>query len=1457
MDPTPALPASPGPPAPAAPVAPARPVSAALRLLLPLWLVLGLLALVALTAVLAGRWVLMDEAGARWLLARVPGVQVTGLQGALLGDTLRAERLQVKWGAGNRVDIEQLQAQGLRWKWLPDGDDWLDLQGGVVSARRVVVITVPGGQPLRIDQLRFRARVQLAQMRVDELQLNGLEPMRDVVLRDVRLDGSAGGRHSVDSLSLRWLGSAATGRVSIGNTAPLPVVAQLTVTPESSAAAPDWAAVLHAAGGLEQLDVTATLRGVSRGGQAAPALDLAGQLRPLAAWPLGTLTARTSALDLAALLPGAPQTRLSGTADIRSTARDAPIAAKVELDNAAPGRWNERRLPVRRLELELSRQPQAPNRLEATRFEVWFADSPRSSAGRWSGRAIWLNHTLDIDTRLEQVNPQRLDGRAATMSLSGPLTARVDGLPSLDPQATTAPPARAVDWTLDLQGSMANSRQPVRLALKGNANDSGVQLRDVRASSGPASAELRLSLQRAALGTWQLDTAGQLNDFDPLPWWPGDVGTAWRKGPHRVSGDWQIDVRLPANATRLAPLVLLQALDGRGLLRVQRSVLAGVPLQAELSLGRVIVATPGGVGVATPGGGGVATPGGAGPAVAPGVGGAMPGPATGSAAATAPGMVLHAELLLGGNQVVLDAQGNPAGTGVGDRWQAQIRADKLANLAPLAALHPSLAAALPRQGSLQGDLSAQGRWPVMRTTGDVRVQQLQVGGLTVAGGQARWQLQSDGARDLSLQADVTGVQLGRQRVTQLRADISGTLADHLIELTGTLPQAPSDLAGQMLGLPMQVGTRAQLKARGGWQDDAAGGGRWRARVDRLALGGWDGKAAAGPVTTAWAEAQELRVELDFDAQGDLRSLRADPGRLNLADSVVMRWDAVSADLRGAQAQLELRAVVDAFPVAPLLARLQPTAGWGGDLRLRARLEIKARERFDADVVFERVDGDLYLSNDDGMQLMGLNEFNLALSAHDGLWSLSQSFSGRSLGEIRGTLRARTTPERRWPAPDAAIEGSIQARVADIGIWNNWVPPGWRLAGELRTTAAVSGRFGEPQYTGDISGSGLAVRNLLEGVNVSDGQVRIRLAGDVAQIERFTLRGGDGTLTITGGANLGAAPSARLQAKAERFRVLGRVDRLLIASGQADVNLQADQLKVDGAVRIDEGLIDATNTEAPSLDDDVTVRKAGADALGPTQQLQPRPRRNIAIGIDVDLGDKLQVRGRGLDTALAGKLRLTTPGGRLTVVGTVNAERGTYKAYGQKLDIERGILAFSGAVNNPRLDVLALRPNTDNRVGVAITGNVMTPRIRLYSDPEMNDNDKLSWLLLGRAPDGLGRADTALLQRAALALLAGEGEAPTDTLLRNLGIDELSLRQGDGEARDTVISLGKQLSRRWYVGYERSVNATTGTWQLIYRIAQRFTLRAQSGADSSLDIIWVHRMDEAPVGGVRKSVLVPP
>ena len=51
-----------------------------------------------------------------------------------------------------------------------------------------------------------------------------------------------------------------------------------------------------------------------------------------------------------------------------------------------------------------------------------------------------------------------------------------------------------------------------------------------------------------------------------------------------------------------------------------------------------------------------------------------------------------------------------------------------------------------------------------------------------------------------------------------------------------------------------------------------------------------------------------------------------------------------------------------------------------------------------------------------------------------------------------------------------------------------------------------------EYTGQIKGSGISVRNMVEGVSVTDGEVDISLRGAKAKINTFTARGGSGTVT---------------------------------------------------------------------------------------------------------------------------------------------------------------------------------------------------------------------------------------------------------------------------------------------------------------------------------------------------------
>ena len=1406
---------------PTPPAAPGGPFRAAWQLLLPVLLIVLLLALVVAAGAGAAAWLLRSEDGSRWLLSRVPGVQLQGLQGALLSDHFAAERLVIRWGGGQQsVTIDGLRAEGVRWRWHPAPGAWLGLQAERLQARKVDVQTgPPGPQPATLPRtLDAPLRLQAARVQVAELQIDRLPPMRQVDGNAVRLWEPGGREYEAAGVSLDWERAHIDGTVSLG--AHPPFTLQVQAKARSTGDGPEWSADVRAAGPLARFDLDATLRGQpARRGAAAPALDLQALITPLDAWPLARLRLRTQALDLSALSAAAPQTAWSGHVDIDSRSLDGPLAATAELDNASAGRWNEGRVPVRRLQARL-RSPDADRRRVLIEDFELLLGRGSESAGRWRGSGQWLDQRLQVDSRIDELRPQLLDSRAAQMELSGPLAFNVSGLPlppgaaasaasATAPTPAPAPRLLTLELKTTVEGRIAGSPHPVKVAIDGSADAQHVELRELRAEAGAAQAVLALQARRVAgpgAGGWQLRSNGRLADFDPLPWWPGDEGSAWRGSQHRLSGNWSLDLTLPPLKPGVTPLALAQGTVGSGSLRIERSLLAGVPLALNLELGHR---------------------------------------GSGDTPSTVSG-----ELDLGGNRLQLNGRGNPLGDGRADQAHLDLQAGNLAALAPLARLHPDLAAWVPRAGQAQASLDVQGRWPDARSDGKARLQGLQLGALQARSVQADWRLDTAADQPLLLQAELQGLVHGKQQqVEQLKVDLRGTGRQHRLELTAALPQGPPAGLDTLLGLRTAAGTLAQLRADGGWTADGSGGGRWAGRVAQLTLGPWggpDGAAAPTGPGSAWLDARDLRAEVRFDAADGLAEVQAAAGALRLAEATTLRWDEVRVDLRGTHPAFTLRAELEPFELAPLLARAQPTMGWQGDLRLAGKADLRVGDKVDADIVFERRGGDLRVAEDRVSTALGLSELRAVASAHDGLWQIAGAFAGQSLGQASARLNLRPRPEQRWPTADTPIDGLIQAHVANLGVWSTWVPPGWRLSGALRTTASVTGRVGEPDYAGEISASDVAVRNLLLGVDLRQGEALIRLKGANAEIERFTLRGGDGTLSVGGSARLADKPDTRLKLQAERFRVLGRVDRQLITSGTLDVALAENLLRLDGRLHVDEGLFDLSRSDAPSLDDDVSIRQAGPAPAEAQAAPPPRPRRNQQVAVEIDLGEQLKVRGRGLDGKLNGKLKLGSAGGKLTLNGIVSAAGGTYAAYGQTLDIDRGLIVFSGDLENPALDVLALRPNLDVQVGVAITGTANAPRVRLYANPEMSETDKLSWLLLGRASDGLGRADTALLQRAAVALLAGEGEAPTDALLRNLGLDTLSVRQSDTDVRETVISLGKQLSRRWYVGYERGVNATAGTFQLIYRIAQRFTLRAQSGAENSLDLIWVWRIEgDAP------------
>jgi translocation and assembly module TamB len=373
---------------------------------------------------------------------------------------------------------------------------------------------------------------------------------------------------------------------------------------------------------------------------------------------------------------------------------------------------------------------------------------------------------------------------------------------------------------------------------------------------------------------------------------------------------------------------------------------------------------------------------------------------------------------------------------------------------------------------------------------------------------------------------------------------------------------------------------------------------------------------------------------------------------------------------------------------------------------------------------------------------------------------------------------------------------------------------------------------------------------VDGIELRNGRLRAALQGNRVLVSEFTLRGagerdtGGTVLARAEAAWINGKPQVQATAQLTRLRASIRSDRQLTVSGNLAARLDASGTEVNGRLKIDQARLVLPEENEPKLGDDVVVRNSPGGTLAKARQAEPAPApvpatRRLVLAVDLDLGDDFQVRGRGLQTRLRGTLALS--GQSITaprLAGTITTVGGEYRAYNQRLDVERGVLRFTGRIDNPALDILAIRPNITQRVGVLISGNAQAPFIRLYAEPDLPDAEKLAWLVTGRASPS-GGAEAALVQEAALALLSskrtgGRGIAGT------LGLDQLSVRRDSSEG--AVVTLGKQFARNFYASYERSLSGALGTLYIFYDVSRRLTVRAQAGERAGVDLIFTFAFD---------------
>ena len=335
------------------------------------------------------------------------------------------------------------------------------------------------------------------------------------------------------------------------------------------------------------------------------------------------------------------------------------------------------------------------------------------------------------------------------------------------------------------------------------------------------------------------------------------------------------------------------------------------------------------------------------------------------------------------------------------------------------------------------------------------------------------------------------------------------------------------------------------------------------------------------------------------------------------------------------------------------------------------------------------------------------------------------------------------------APEAPLEFSASGDIPTLQILQPWIGSAAVVSGPRRTSISRrAARSKEANLSGAVLGEDLRIDAPQYGVHYTNGRLAVRAAEGRVAIDEITLGAGDGTFRasgeITGLAPGGDKPVARLTWKAEKFRAFNRPDLHLVVGGEGTAVAQGGKITLSGKLAADEGIDRLPRPHPTRRSATMSSSRAGSAADQRALRFDDLP---LVVDLSFDLGDRLTFSGEGIETRLAGAVRVTTGPSGLIGKGSIRTVRGTYFAFGQRLDIDRGQLVFDGPLDNPGLDIVALRRNLAVEAGVAVTGTVKVPVIQLTSNPPVPDSEKLSWLVLGQAgSDLVGRRSRGVAGR---------------------------------------------------------------------------------------------------------------
>jgi translocation and assembly module TamB len=418
----------------------------------------------------------------------------------------------------------------------------------------------------------------------------------------------------------------------------------------------------------------------------------------------------------------------------------------------------------------------------------------------------------------------------------------------------------------------------------------------------------------------------------------------------------------------------------------------------------------------------------------------------------------------------------------------------------------------------------------------------------------------------------------------------------------------------------------------------------------------------------------------------------------------------------------------------------------------------------------------------------------------------------------------------------ALSGRVAVHTSNLALLEIFTTEVVNPKGAVNGDFELGGTLPQPAINGQAGISDFAAEIPAMGLKLSQGHVTVTTTD--AQHFRIdgAVRSGEGSLALQGNASLGTDAQNVLTVKGSKVTAVDIPAAKVAVSPDLALRHSADGLDLTGSITVDSA--DVNLDKLPGAG----ATKASPDVVVvDDKEAQEQVRRTpINATVTVNLSDKTHLVGMGLDGHLRGQLVVSERPGRATTgQGQIQVD-GTYKAYGQNLQIDRGQLLFATTpIDNPGLNIRAIRKINPNatvddgqQVGLNVTGTAKRPVLTVFSQPVMDQSDALSYLVTGKPLNQVKSGEGSKVSAAAQALGSAAGNLLAKNIGSRLGIDDIGVSNSDALNGGSAFTVGKYLSPRLYVSYGVGLFDPGQVITLRYHFNARWNFEAQNATDFS-------------------------